>query len=148
MNNPYLPRCLQNLIWALTLLLSAHVYAAPTVAIPAPLELWQDWVLYEHPELECPFFHSNSERFCHWPGKLSLDVTDSQLTFTLQLQLYADSYFTLPGDHEHWPEQVMEGGNRLTVVDHNGTPAGFLTAGEYTISGQINWPKMPRTLRL
>src|SRR5690606_21055752 len=84
----------------------------------------------------------------HWPSTLGLDVTDTGLTFNLQLQLYADSYFTLPGNHEHWPEQVMEAGNRLVITDHNGTPRGYLAAGEYTISGKINWQSIPRTLRI
>src|SRR5690606_17450821 len=112
------------------------------------LHAWEDWVLYDHPEVNCPFFHNSGEHHCHWPSQLTLEANDRGATFELQLQLYADSAFALPGDHEHWPSAVMGQGRRLAIADQQGIPVGHLPAGSYTLRGQFHWSQVPRTLRL
>ena len=132
MNLTHHPFSLQRLLCALLLLLAVSVQAAPGANNPPALHTWEDWVLYDHPEVNCPFFHNSGEHHCHWPSQLTLEANDRGATFELQLQLYTDSDFVLPGDHEHWPTAVMVEGRRLAIADQQGIPVGHLPAGNYT----------------
>ena len=132
----------------LLLLTLINPAAARPTFLPDSLVEWQDWVLHEYPEMRCPFFHNSGEYHCRWPSTLDLQVNDSGATFDMRLQLYSDSEFALPGEHEHWPQQVMVEGRRLAVTDVEGTPVAKLPAGSYTLSGRFEWSAIPRTLRL
>lgn len=149
MNHKRYTPLLQCLLGALLVLMaSVTVRAAPDIDSPPALEAWETWVLYDYPYVHCPFFHNSGDYHCRWPSSLHLQVDDSGASFEMQLHLYSDSDFSLPGGHEHWPQQVMVEGRRLAVTDHEGTPVAELPAGQYTLTGRFQWAAIPRTLRL
>lgn len=132
----------------LLLLTLANPATAQQNPIPEALQDWQEWVLHEHPHLSCPFFHNSGEYHCHWPSTLHLQATEQGASFEMHIQVYNNTPFALPGEHEHWPQHVMVDGQPLSVTDQQGTPMAQLPSGSYTLSGRFEWPAMPRTLRL
>jgi hypothetical protein len=58
----------------------------------------------------------------------------------------ANSWVTLPGDGEQWPQQVTVNSQRQPVLEHEGQPALWLTPGSYEIAGKIPWHERPQTL--
>lgn len=130
------------------LLLSAPLRADPLPAeqVPAPLQPWVGWVLDGQTERTCPYLYNAAERQCAWAGELDLQLHDNGGTFTQQWQVYADSTLRLPGGSLHWPQQVRQGDQPLTVLTEDGFPSVRLPAGRYTISGQFAWDKLPESL--
>lgn len=132
----------------LLLLLSNIVLAAPA-AVPAPLEPWRTWVLDAHKDHICPPQYANlGERFCRWPGQLSLQVDEHGAIFSQSWQLYSETWVTLLGDTEQWPQDVQVDKRAAVVVEHDGAPALLLPAGEHTVQGALRWDALPTRLRL
>lgn len=128
--------------------LSPYVHAAST-AIPAPLEPWRAWVLDAHKDLTCPPQYANlGERFCRWPGQLTLRVDVQGASFNQTWQLYSEGWVSLPGDTEHWPQAVQVDGHSAVVLEHDGLPSVWLPAGEHRVQGAIHWAEMPTRLSL
>ncbi len=130
-------------------LLSASIHAAPltTDQVPEPLKPWVGWVLDGHEDRNCPYPYNAEERQCAWPGSLELQLTDSGGTFTQHWDVYGETAVRLPGDAQHWPQQVHGGENTaLAVTEQDGYPSLTLPAGHYDISGQFFWDKLPEAL--
>ena len=116
---------------------------------PAELNQWTDWILDEHDDIRClPLGAEAAKRQCNWPGQLQLDVNSAGATFTQNWQVYNKSWITLPGNQDHWPEDVLVNGNPFTVLEREGHPAVRLPSGEHRISGKFTWRQMPQYLQL
>ncbi|HEX6397521.1 MAG TPA: hypothetical protein VFZ95_08870, partial [Steroidobacteraceae bacterium] len=141
--------------------LTALVFCVSTVswaqdALPPELRNWQGWVLKGEEFRRCPFLAStplepgkpiDAAAFrCAWPERLSLDVDARGGKFTQRWQVYADSWVTLPGSPEHWPQDVRVDGAPGAVVEHGGAPSLRLSPGNHAISGAFSWSARPESL--
>lgn len=128
----------------LSLLLPATTFAAD---IPDPLKPWQAWVLHGQEEKVCPpAFNNGTDHRCYWPTELALDLSASGGSFALGVTLYAESWVSLPGGAKLWPQQVSLKGAPQTVTLHKGRPALLLQAGQYSITGEFAWDRLPESL--
>ncbi len=118
------------------------------VHVPQELQDWVPWVLHGEEYRNCPFFmssepESESQHVCAWPGRLNLDVDSSGGRFSQRWQIYQDSWIILPGDTNHWPQNVTVDVRRISVTARNARPAIRLTPGRYTVSGRFQWQRQP-----
>ncbi len=86
-----------------------HVALAKPVIPPESLQGWQGWVSYGHEDNDCPHIYNGQERECRWPTSLSIEIKQKAALFTLTVELFADSWVTLPGSLHHWPQTVRAG---------------------------------------
>ncbi len=124
------------------------VYANPT-SIPKPLAPWVDWVLYDSPQYNCPFFYNQyRKKTCAWPSKLILDLQKQQGHFDSYWQVYTQSYIKLPGNAKNWPQNVRVNNKPAIVINHQNIPTIKLDAGTYHIQGDFYWPQIPDSLTI
>ncbi|PKF55725.1 hypothetical protein CW748_12245 [Alteromonadales bacterium alter-6D02] len=131
------------------LLFSANVLA--NTSIPEPLKPWVPWVLAGDDQRNCPFinntrFGKKHNHICAWPSTLQLEVFDKSARFSLNWQVLTPSTVPLPGNHQHWPQQVEVNGKAKAVIEQNGRPVIKLTTGDYHIEGLFKWQRIPQTL--
>ncbi|MBO0611905.1 hypothetical protein [Thiothrix fructosivorans] len=133
-------------LW-LFLLTAAYANPLPTDQVPEPLKPWVGWVLDGHKDLACPYLYNAEERQCAWPGRLDLQLTATGGTFTQHWEVYGETQLRLPGDAQHWPQNVHRADNTpLVVTTQDGYPSITLAAGSHDISGQFVWDKLPEAL--
>jgi len=116
--------------------------------VPAELEPWVDWVLWEHKELACPVSYQGEERYCIWPGSLQLQLTESGGRFTQKITVYKKDVVLLPGGSGRWPENVQVDASPVAVLSQQDLPAINLHPGSYQITGEYAWSSLPESLRL
>ena len=120
--------------------------------VPDELESWRDWVLHDQEFHDCSFFYNSkaSDRrdfVCLWPDALNLSATASGGTFSQQWTAYTEErWIPLPGDKEHWPQDVRLNGAAARVVLHGSSPSVRVQPGRHSLSGKFSWDSMPRTL--
>jgi hypothetical protein len=127
--------------------------AAQQPAIPADLKPWEAWVMYGEEFRRCPLRDgaagdAASAFACAWPGRLRVAVSSGGGEFRQGWRIYADSWVALPGDSEHWPENVRVDGNPAPVIERGGAPQIRLSTGEHTISGSFTWVRRPESLQI
>ena len=133
----------------LILLCPSLVLATFNIAIPEPLQPWKGWVLHDEKHIDCVTPYNNSQnRLCIWQSNLKLDLTDSQGTFSFNLQTDTSGFVSLPGNLEYWPQQVKVGDKFAAVVSKNNLPHIYLTPGSYLVSGQFLYERMPQILTI
>ena len=72
------------------------------------------------------------------PSAWLLDVDARGGSFTQRWQVYAESWVALPGNLEHWPQDVRVNGAPGAVVAHDGEPSLRLAPGNYAIAGTLH----------
>lgn len=125
------------------------VVAAPIeqYEIPPVLEEWVPWVLHDEQGKLCPFYYKKFEhKRCSWPVKTSLDLNNNGGTFNQQYRLENDQWVTIVGRDDQWPTQVTVDGQIQTVIRQHKKPKIYLTEGEHTVSGELSWQKLPKTI--
>lgn len=136
----------------ITLLLAGQTFAVLAIepqSIPDALKAWEPWVLADQPQFNCPFFYQDfAQKHCSWAGPLTLDLHERQGKFNGEWTLYQADWIVLPGDNQHWPQQVVINQKPAVVVDYQGKPAVRMPAGHYLLSGQFNWDKPPENLAI
>lgn len=114
----------------------------------AALAGWQDWLRAGHPELACPWEAPRGHR-CVWPGRLRLDLAAGGGRFDFDLQVLGETALVaLPGDRQHWPQQVQIGGQPAPLVERDGRPFLALPPGQYRVEGRWRWSRLPGRLSL
>lgn len=135
---------------------STGIRAQPAVAespLPQALKDWRPWVLKDLEFRSCPFL-ANSEPnapadfICAWPGRLALASAADGATFSLHWRVEAPAWVPLPGDAEHWPQQVSVNAQRQPVLLHDAQPMVWLTPGSYEVAGRIAWREQPQSLEI
>jgi hypothetical protein len=116
--------------------------------VPEPLRPWIEWVLRGHERETCPFLHTSGERFCVWPGRLTLQLAEPGGRFTQQLYVAAESEVALPGGREHWPEDVRVDGASAALFERDGRPTLRLAAGTHRVTGRFAWRALPPLLAI
>ena len=138
-----------RLLWFGLLLCFLPGMGTATVAVPEPLQSWQEWALKDHPDIQCPFsLQASNQRQCQWPGTLHLRVTAEGLHFEQQWQLFMEGRVPLPGGEGYWPESLLVNSVSGLVLDWNGKPVVQLSPGTYQIAGVIPWSRIPESLQL
>ena len=120
--------------------------------VPAELEGWQDWVLKGEGFRRCPLMSgtrgaTSADYICIWPGLLTIDTDEHGARLAQTWHVDVDGWVPLPGDREHWPQQVLVNGRVAPVVDR-GFPALWLTQGVHRVEAQLHWAQRPQTLRI
>ncbi|MDR1967092.1 MAG: hypothetical protein LBQ32_00130 [Burkholderiaceae bacterium] len=153
---PFCPQ-IRTFVTALLLLacLASVALAAPPVAEPtgAPpaLQEWRDWVRYRQEFRQCPLMAGArgaeaKDFLCLWPGVLTLDADEHGAAFAQHWQVDAPAWVPLPGDSDHWPQDVTVDNAPQPVLERDGQPFLWLAAGNYTLRGRIPWPERPQAL--
>ncbi len=132
---------------------TTSIHADATIFIPAQLQGWRSWVLDKHRDINCPRNITQlDQRLCAWPGRLSIDASANAAQFSQTGQLFAPGWVILPGEERYWPRdtRLHDGNNEYAaqVVAHDGRPALWLNAGEYSLHGSITWEELPSRLAL
>lgn len=132
------------------LLLCGTASSAPITVeqVPEPLKEWVDWTLHDTKNLNCPYQYNSQQRACSWPSQLDLQLSDSGGTFSQQWQVFDEALIRLPGDTEHWPQNVRSEQGELLVESKNGIPHVRLSAGSHTLQGLFRWSKLPKSLKV
>ncbi|ALG68258.1 hypothetical protein [Beggiatoa leptomitoformis] len=115
-------------------------------AVPKPLQSWVNWVLHDNPEKTCPYFYNTEEKLCRWSTQLVISVEGQTARFKQSWQAFAAGDVALPGDATLWAQAVQLNGQPATVMDINGVPMIYLPAGESTITGMLQWQRMPESI--
>jgi len=142
-------RCWSTMLALFCLFFAASTIAKPLLPVQTPdsIKPWIDWVLYGHENQSCPQAQGNPEdRRCVWPARLELVLDDRAGRFSLNAQVYAESWLPLPGDVEHWPQQVEIDGKPAVVATVENSPGIRLAMGEHTVKGQFVWDRLPENL--
>ena len=140
---------------ALLAVLLCHVSLgfAQQPAIPPDLKPWENWVMHGEEFRRCPLRDGAntgeaSAFVCAWPGRMHVAVSSGGGEFRQTWRTYAESWVVLPGDGEHWPEDVRVNGNPAAAVEREGAPQVRLAAGDHAISGNFTWARRPESLQL
>ena len=154
----YLRRFSLFLLLISTLLVVQKINAAPVKNtteqdVPQALAPWLPWVMSGNETYTCPFinrsdFSKQQNHVCAWPSKLNLAVKNTSATFTQSWHVLAKSVVTLPGSAENWPLLVKANQKSIPVIMHAGRPAIELEKGQYNISGNFIWPKIPESISI
>ncbi|MBO1520306.1 hypothetical protein [Oceanisphaera pacifica] len=143
---------MRSVILVLLMMLSLLTTSARAISpeqVPEPLQPWINWVLEGEEHRQCPFIYNQAEGYqCAWPTQLALDLTDNSGQFRQQWQLYNDSWVALPGNREHWPQQITVNGQPKAVSIKKGRPRIKLPKGQHLVTGQWQWPTLPKNLML
>jgi len=141
---------MRRIVFMLALLLSSTVGAQP-ISVPAPLEPWRGWALDGQEFRDCALMAgkpgaSAQDFTCAWPGALQIQADADGAQFSMNWQVLAETWVSLPGDSEYWPQDVRVDGQSLPVREHDGVPQLRLTPGKHLISGNIGWTQRPQSL--
>lgn len=122
-------------------------------AVPQGLKDWESWVMYGEEFRRCPVRNgvdaAQAAAFvCTWPARVRVAVSSGGGEFRQSWRVYADSWVALPGDGEHWPEDVRVDGAPAPVVEREGVPQLRLAAGEHALTGKFTWARRPESLQL
>ena len=138
------------LFTAIPLIHLLHPTAQAAPEIPDALKSWQDWATWEvkdqnHP----PVYNNPKQRPGLWPSQLTLNVSPSSGTFALKVTTYGESWITLPGTRDLWPQNVRREGRTVAVTEHKGKPAIYLTEPyRGTITGSYRWTDPPQRFQI
>jgi hypothetical protein len=139
------------LVLTIAVLASGMATAKPIASddIPFSLRPWVKWVLADNPQFDCPYlYNNNADHHCAWSTPLQIDLADNGGTFHVDWQVFVGSWVTLPGDAQHWPQEVSIDGSAATVTERNGRPSVWLPAGISKMEGKFYWTAMPESLWL
>jgi hypothetical protein len=122
----------------------------PLQDVPEPLRPWVNWALHGHKDVDCPI-HSGiagGGGVCVWPTRLELKLNARSGEFSQQWQVFAEEWLSLPGERDHWPQEVKLDGKPVVVRDSDGIPHVRVPPGTHTVSGVFLWDRLPQGLQI
>lgn len=127
--------------------------SSPIEPIPGVLKDWRGWVLKGYEHRQCPFFATQSPgapdmHLCMWPGRLDLAADVAGATFAQRWRVDVAGWVPLPGDAEHWPQQVVVNGQPVATILRNGAPSVWLEPGTHDLHARFVWNSRPQSLRV
>lgn len=119
--------------------------------IPPELAKWEGWVKYQQEFRNCPSLNGQlagkkAAHLCAWPSLLTLQVEDSQGSFSQVWEVIEESRVPLPGDLRHWPQEVLVNNRKASVLQEQNQPYLLLNRGRYQIQGRFFWDKRPESI--
>ncbi|MCP4370115.1 MAG: hypothetical protein GY797_18680, partial [Deltaproteobacteria bacterium] len=144
---------LKVLVFILAILISnLAVWAAPPFdldGIPPSLEPWKAWVLHGQEDQFCPVSYNNGQEYkCIWPSRLNLDLDVNGGRFFQQWLVFAKDWVPLPGSGKTWPQNVTIDGKAAVVVEKEGNPCVYMSAGRHLLKGIFSWKEIPEMIRI
>ncbi|HTA65799.1 MAG TPA: hypothetical protein VK753_09855 [Xanthomonadaceae bacterium] len=155
---------MRRIVFLFALLLSHALGAAPItapllppsaaqVSVHAPAEPWPGWAQENEEFRLCAQIAAHQDKadqnlVCPWPGVLQIQADADGARFVLIWQVLAESWVTLPGDSENWPQDVRVNNRSMPVVRHGNVPQLLLKPGNYVLAGRIGWMHRPQALAL
>lgn len=132
---------------------SLVVNSANDVYVPEELQDWKEWVLHDHPHLDCPHMGLGSQRSsCAWVSSVKIEVSrqvdDTGATFYLNITAFADADVVLPHAPGVRAYDVRLNDQIAVVVGGTTRPSIVLDKGEHTVSGKLSWQVEPDSLTL
>jgi hypothetical protein len=132
---------------------SAQSQSTAEATLPSSLKDWRAWVLKDEEYRSCPFLSNVSPKsaqdfVCAWPARLTINAADDGATFSIHWQVQTTAWIPLPGDLDHWPQQVTVNNQRQPVVSKQSAPMLRLAPGSYDIAGRIPWKHRPQNIRV
>lgn len=121
----------------------SNTWAGPH--LPQPLTEWVDWILEEHPEVQCI---DHDQHNCTWQGSLQIRLAEDEMQFTQTGLLDASGWVQLPGDRSVWPINIQVNSQRLPVLEREGVPQVYVQKGPFMITGTISWNSIPYQLQV
>lgn len=150
-----------SILLIISLLCPVVSFAATEDWIPEALKPWKEWVLFDEKTYGCPYIVGTpmivsskghpgipAPAYCAWPGVLNLGVQEQGGEFTQNWQVYNETWISLPGDANLWPQEVTVNGTPGIVLNQSGVPQIRLSAGQYQIKGKFIWQAMPSSITL
>jgi len=143
-------RCLALVIGVFLPMCAAQAAAFSPADVPTPLKSWVPWVMQGHEMLSCPRREAQeSAAVCVWPSRLELKASGGGASFRFEVTVYgAAAAVELPGEAEHWPQQVAADGKPQPVTSRDDRPLVYLAPGSHVVTGSLPWPEMPQSLQL
>ncbi|XZE43680.1 hypothetical protein SH467x_003247 [Pirellulaceae bacterium SH467] len=145
-----LPRSFARLLQFLWIgsLCSPYV-AAQTTDIPPALQDWKEWVLWDPSQkLAPPTFDNAQSRLHSWSSQLNLEVLPDRGSWQMEVVVFVDSWVSLPGDSQNWPQNVMSNQSPIAVLANGDHPAVQLKPGTYQLRGEFRWNAIPQKIAL
>ncbi|MEI2774175.1 MAG: hypothetical protein V9G98_26845 [Candidatus Competibacter sp.] len=129
--------------------LGSAVPASALASVPAALQPWVDWVLYDQQDRRCPVnYDAVDRRQCVWPSALQLALDARGGQFDQQVYADRESWLILPGDRRHWPQEVRLDALLVPVLERDGRPAIKAPTGAHQIGGRFIWQALPDSIRV
>jgi hypothetical protein len=129
------------------------LWPAPCVAgvapvIPEQLKPWTEWVLFDYEEQQrcTPSYADAASLQCDWPSELTLTVTEAGGHFSQQWLVQHKRWLQLPGNLDHWPQEVRIDNRQALVISRNGAPWIRVDEGRHTVTGSFTWSRVPEFL--
>ena len=126
----------------------AGAQSASSPYIPEQLKPWVPWVMERVTDRDCARLRDG--RVCVWPGRLSLNLSQSGGVFVYQVWVDRESEVLLPGKQGSLPFSVVLRSERGTE------PAAVLSRGEQVyarlmpggtqLEGQFAWKRLPKSI--
>jgi hypothetical protein len=139
---------LRTLLPLLCLLFAPTTFAdaLPQAQVPAPLKPWIGWALHGHEDAVCPLEPEGEAHVCLWPSRLQLKLDENGGKFSQAVQTWRELPMPLPGNKDHWPQDVRVDGKPAPVVEVDGHPAVWLKPGAHAIEGVFGWARLPESI--
>ncbi|MBX9791713.1 MAG: hypothetical protein K2Y37_22555 [Pirellulales bacterium] len=142
-------RLLRASLLCCALLSATEVARADELDVPEALKPWRAWVTWPDKLRACPTPFNNAEqRICFWPSRLALTVEPAKATWTIAVNVFAETWVPLPGSADTWPLNVSADGKPVAVLEREGKPFVRLTAGQRQLAGEFQWHEMPQRIAL
>ena len=135
----------------LLIVVSGQASADPLLpsGVPEALKPWVDWALWQDRDRMCPAPGEGSSpgRVCVWPAALQLTLDGAGGRFTLTTETFSQHRIILPGNGDHWPEDVVVDGRPEPVTaGTDGLPGVWMASGAHVLTGRFRWERLPATL--
>ena len=66
----------------------------------------------------------------------------------MEVEVFVDSWVSLPGDAQNWPQKVISDQIPTAGLANNGHPAVQLKPGTHQLSGEFRWSAIPQKIAL
>ena len=132
---------------------SLAVNGANDVYVPEELQDWKEWVLHDHPHLDCPYMALGTQLSpCAWVSSVQIDVSrkveEPGATFKLNITAFADADVVLPHALGVRAYDVRLNDQHAVVAGGTNPPSITLGKGEHTVTGRLIWQDEPDSLTL
>lgn len=125
---------------------SSLLHAFSEADVPEALKPWIAWVMLGHEEEKCPQIQGENE--CLWPSGLHLKLEAKGGSFAQSWKVMKEAWVFLPGDKDHWPQNVKSNGEPISVLSREESPAVYLKPGLYNLSGTYQWDDLPENFSI
>jgi|GEM_PF-6130627 len=116
---------------------------------PDDLEKWKSFVVHGEEKYYCPpLFNNDAKFYCSFPGILNIDIYKNRIDFEQSFTLFKETGVKLPGSRKHFPDNVKIDNKPAPASLSEGSPAVFPDKKSFTVTGSINFKKIPDFIKI